>query len=569
MLRRSDPDSPTYGHHYTKDQIRDLFSPTDESILRVRQWLVASGIPEGKITVSQTKSWVNFEASIGRLEQLLNAKYHVYDNLVTRTEHFGTDEYYLPEDLAVHIDFVLPGTAFSRFHQGGVDLKKRKLGLTGTKSRPLRPPLCWELPKADFLGSLADCYNQITPACIKAMYNIPQARLAHPSNKLGIYELNGDAYVQSDLDMFTKLYAPYVPPGTAPLVHNIDGSNGTSEDPDMVRQKAGSESMLDFEMVVPIIYPQGTVLYSVPYPDPKPGIFNLFLDALDGSYCDRTSHGYTGDTPKIDGVYPMRDCGTLAATNVISISYGFPEFMYPARYEYLERQCDEWMKLALAGITVVVASGDNGVAGNTNACLGKLKNIFVPDAVSSCPYVTSVGSTVLPPHKRPGDQETATTSFSSGGGFSNIFKTPSYQKRAVADHLFYFNPGYPSYNTSRGQIPKNGGIYNAQGRGFPDLSANGDNSAVITNGIAWLGGGTSQAAPIIAAMFNLVNEERLAANKSTIGFVNPMLYKHPEIFNDIRVGKQDKGGLYDNGCGNDGFQCGQGWDPVTGLGTPD
>ena len=139
-LRRSDPDSPTYGHHYTKDQIRDLFSPTDESILRVRQWLVASGIPEGKISVSQTKSWVNFEASIGRLEQLLNAKYHVYDNLETRTEHFGTDEYYLPEDLAAHIDFVLPGTAFSRFHQGGVDLKKRKLGRTGTKSRPLRPP---------------------------------------------------------------------------------------------------------------------------------------------------------------------------------------------------------------------------------------------------------------------------------------------------------------------------------------------------------------------------------------------------------------------------------------------
>jgi len=91
--------------------------------------------------------------------------------------------------------------------------------------------------------------------------------------------------------------------------------------------------MLDFEIAVPIIYPQGTVLYSVPYPDPKPGIFNLFLDALDGSYCDRTSHGYTGDTPKVDGVYPMRDCGTLAATNVISISYGFPEFMYPARYE--------------------------------------------------------------------------------------------------------------------------------------------------------------------------------------------------------------------------------------------
>ena len=50
---------------------------------------------------------------------------------------------------------------------------------------------------------------------------------------------------------------------------------------------------------------------------------------------------------------------------------------------------------------------------------------------------------------------------SSGGGFSNVFSPPSYQQSAVEDYLTNYPP---SYSTS---------IYNASGRGYPDLAANG------------------------------------------------------------------------------------------------
>lgn len=65
---------------------------------------------------------------------------------------------------------------------------------------------------------------------------------------------------------------------------------------------------------------------------------------------------------------------------------------------------------------------------------------------------------------------------------------------------------------------------------------------------------------MVAAMFNRINEERLRAGKSTVGFVNPVLYKYQGALNDITVG-------HNGVCGpNTGFECSVGWDPVTGIG---
>jgi tripeptidyl-peptidase-1 len=60
----------------------------------------------------------------------------------------------------------------------------------------------------------------------------------------------------------------------------------------------------------------------------------------------------------------------------------------------------------------------------------------------------------------------------------------------------------------------------------------------------------------------LLNEARIAAKKGPIGFLNPTLYAHPEAFHDITVGSNP-------GRGSDGFKAQPGWDPVTGLGSPD
>ncbi|UNI15306.1 Tripeptidyl-peptidase I [Purpureocillium takamizusanense] len=327
--------------------------------------------------------------------------------------------------------------------------------------------------------------------------------------------------------------------------------------------------MLDFEMAVPLIYPQNTVLYMVPDSGPnKPGIWNPFLDALDASYCNYSAHGYTGDTPEIDGTFSRQDCGTVPRTNVISISYGSTEPWYPAKY--LMRQCDEWMKLALQGTTILVASGDDGVADPSRECMGANHTIFMPDSTCDCPYITAVGSTYLPLHRRPGNDEVATDVFSSGGGFSNIYTTPRYQSKAVRHYLTKYPPSFPSYRTSNGRVPQDGGVFNRNGRAYPDLSAAGLNGQVIRRGKWVLSGGTSMSAPIIGAIFTLINEDRLTAGKTPIGFVNPVLYQNPDMFNDILVGSQARGGPTDKGCGdNGGFRCQEGWDPVTGMGTPD
>ena len=87
------------------------------------------------------------------------------------------------------------------------------------------------------------------------------------------------------------------------------------------------------------------------------------------------------------------------------------------------------------------------------------------------------------------------------------------------------------------------------------MSAVGDNIVIFNKGLPTLIGGTSASAPTFAAILTRINEARLAAGKSTIGFVNPVLYAHPEVLHDITSGSNP-------GCGTDGFAVATGWDPV-------
>ena len=42
--------------------------------------------------------------------------------------------------------------------------------------------------------------------------------------------------------------------------------------------------------------------------------------------------------------------------------------------------------------------------------------------------------------------------------------------------------------------------------------------------------------PLWGSVLTLVNQERTKVGKGPVGFVNPVLYEHPEIFNDITKG---------------------------------
>jgi len=97
--------------------------------------------------------------------------------------------------------------------------------------------------------------------------------------------------------------------------------------------------------------------------------------------------------------------------------------------------------------------------------------------------------------------------FTSGGGFSNYFPRPAYQEAAVTKYLTYISEDYA-------------GLYNASGRGIPDIAAQSQNFSTIWNGTVLPVDGTSAATPLAAAIFVLVNDALIAAGKPPMGFLN-------------------------------------------------
>jgi tripeptidyl-peptidase-1 len=122
------------------------------------------------------------------------------------------------------------------------------------------------------------------------------------------------------------------------------------------------------------------------------------------------------------------------------------------------------------------------------------------------------------------------------------------------------------------------GKYNRTGRGYPDVSAQGEKIEIIESGAVEAVQGTSASSPIFAAIVALLNDELLSAGKPPLGFLNPWIYAHPEAFNDItrfvRTLLQMLSSLNDYssgsnpGCNTEGFPALAGWDPVTGVGSP-
>ena len=56
---------------------------------------------------------MHFDARASQLETILHAEYHVYEHVEARGEHIGTDEYHLPRDISLLVDFITPGVVFA------------------------------------------------------------------------------------------------------------------------------------------------------------------------------------------------------------------------------------------------------------------------------------------------------------------------------------------------------------------------------------------------------------------------------------------------------------------------
>jgi len=237
----------------------------------------------------------------------------------------------------------------------------------------------------------------------------------------------------------------------------------------------------------------------------------------------------------------LTDLNTLPSMpNLISMSY--QDYEFTVTESYAQRCSEEFMKWSTTGITFITGSGDWGV-GCENNCTS-----FTADFPSSSPYVISTGATTLNT-----EAQEIGVSFSSGG-FSNYFGQLSFQRDAVQQYLAQSGLPPSSY-------------FNSSGRAFPDVAAIGTNFQVYYRGKLKPVGGTSASTPTFGSMLSMINSERIAQGLPTLGYALPFLYEawttNSNAYFDITQSETQS-----TGCCKYSFDTAPGWDPYTGLGTP-
>ncbi|KAM3544603.1 hypothetical protein ARSEF1564_002471 [Beauveria bassiana] len=235
--------------------------------------------------------------------------------------------------------------------------------------------------------------------------------------------------------------------------------------------------------------------------------------------------------------------------SAVSTSYGGEEDGVDAGY--LDRICNEFMKAGSRGVSIFFSSGDNGVGGNGES---SCQNGYYPTWPASCPYVTTVGGTEFDASGREvvaNFQQYSPNITSPGGGYSNHFSAPSYNKNVTTA---YAN----SLSTAQQQR------LNANGRGYPDISLVSVKFQINVNGKVGQVVGTSASSPSVAGLVGLLNDYRKSQGKSSLGFINPLLYS-----GKVNAALRDVTSGANFGCDSKGFPAKSGWDAASGLGSFD
>ncbi|MCX6499673.1 MAG: S53 family peptidase [Arthrobacter sp.] len=287
------------------------------------------------------------------------------------------------------------------------------------------------------------------------------------------------------------------------------GVDGAANQPGQDPTGADGEVLLDVEVVGALVPKADIAVYFAPNTDAG------FLDAIiNASHADPTPTS-------------------------ISISWGQNEDAWTAQ---ARNAFDQALADASAlGVTVTAAAGDNGSADGTSD--GKDH----ADFPASSPYALACGGTRLDADPSTGKIRSETvwndgTHSATGGGYSDTFAGPSWQSGLPA-HARHHGPA---------QKPTPG----AHGRGVPDVSGVADPRTgyrVRVDGKDMVIGGTSAVAPLWAALIAIF----VQSSNRRFGQIQPLLYSRKTGFRDITSGN------------NGTYQAAAGWDPCTGLGSPD
>ncbi|KAF8265370.1 subtilisin-like protein [Lactarius quietus] len=504
----SSPKHPKYGKHLSKEQVAGLVAPHPNALELVNSWLGHHGIPASSVSVTHGGGTLMLRGvSVTQANILLGASYQLYKHVYSSETIVRTVGYALPMVLHEHILTVVPTTTF------------------------FPPPRQWQTPqnfsseaatwlvKSGELGATLSSRRDpvkhtLSPSFLRSLYRTETyVPAATDRNALGIGGFMNDYPNPDDLAMFMNKYRADALDAT----YNVELVNGGQYNPG----EPTLEAELDIQVAEGIAYPTPVTFYS------------------------------TGESPSDGPPPPLGKDDRLTAwlkyllalrkiPQTISLSYGPDERL--ATQEYSGYVCDLFAQLGARGVSVLASTSDDGV-GKPEYCKAPDGSIrFYTYFPATCPYVTAVGGTT--------DIDPERGAEISGGGFSNYFRRPDFQKDAVPKFLDALGSQYR-------------GFFNPLGRGIPDVAAQIAAFPIFIKGELKFVGGTSGSAPTVAAIFSLLNDYELSKGRDPLGWLNPWLYDSGyEKLWDITTGSNP-------GCGTPGFSAIVGWDPVTGLGTPD
>jgi tripeptidyl-peptidase-1 len=469
LMAISDPRSPRYGQHYSREQLARLVGPANREVDAVAAWLTAAGAED--IEFSFAREYCHFRMSIEKVEKLLSVKLMQFQHPeLPHTIIRANTPYCIPENLdkAVHM---IDGLHFF---------------------------LAPRYPAAPTIGAAVS----LEPDDLYKYYQVSEPTKAVRGSSQAPVQFGGNYFSQDDLQTFEKEYVKAI---KGQEVNEVYGTNGN---------KISVEANLDVQYIIAMGNHVNTSVYI--------------------QKCGITSNIETCFITYTEGVLAQNE-----PPLVQSISYG----QYGGNYDNstVQRLNEDFMKMGTRGISILLASGDNGVGCNSRC------TSFEFDFPSS-PYITMVGATFFDSN---GNENGATL---SSGGFSEDYYRPSWQDSAVEG---YFNSGVKLPSSS---------LYYKDGRAYPDVAAAGEKLKIVVNGRNEQVSGTSCSAPIFGGIISLLNNNRLSSGKSSLGFLNPWLYQNPDMFNPISDGNNK---YCSSSCCCSGFNGAKGWDPVTGLGSPD
>ncbi|KAH7119913.1 tripeptidyl-peptidase 1 precursor [Dendryphion nanum] len=524
----SDPDHKRYGQHLSAEEVNDLVKPTKATSDLVHEWLYENGVKN--VDYSAAKDWISINIPIEFAERLLDTEYHNYKHsngkVVARATHWS-----LPRHLHAHIDAIQPTTSFFRAAADEVTFIDGAAEVPDSYKKP------------DNAGIAKVCnVTSVTPECFAKLYQTENYKAkACDKNSVGFNNFLGEIPIRPDAVQFLKKFRPEaVSSAKSFKAYSID--NGPVQDtPLTLNQSAegiSKEANLDLQAIAGISYPVPITSYSTGGEPPfQPDI----------------STPTNTNEPYLAWVNWLLSQDSIP--QVISTSYSDSEQTVPR--SYAERICRQFAQVGARGTTLFFSSGDRGLGG-TNKCFsndGKNTPKFLPGFPPSCPYVTVVGATMnFQPEEAVYRAATNNSGvfrdlYASGSGFSNYFPRPVWQDRTVSNYVKNLNGTYDS-------------LYNKTGRAYPDLAAQGLYFAYVWNGTQSTISGTSASTPLTAGIFSLVNDALISQGKPPLGWLNPWLYaKGYQGLTDITKG-------FSYGCNVRGFPVTEGWDPVTGWGTP-